>query len=154
MPRLAWLAAAAVLAACSPKLRRTDDDTLVYVLDQNVHELDPRWATSSQEVKISRVIAPALVSVDQQTPEPKLELAEKIENPDPLTWEVTVKDGVTFSDGAPLTARDVVYTFATTIDPEVKAAYYRQFSERLAGVEALDDRRVRFRLKQPLATFI
>ncbi len=34
-------------------------------------------------------------------------LAESWENPDPLTWTFTLRQGVTFSDGTPLTATDV-----------------------------------------------
>jgi peptide/nickel transport system substrate-binding protein len=153
MPRAPWLALLCALA-CAPKIRRTDSNELVYVLEQNVLELDPRWAISSQEVKVSRLVAPALVSVDQQSLEPRLELAEAVTAVDPLTWEVTVKPGLRFSDGTPLTARDVAYTFNSTIDPKVKAAYLRQFSDRLERVVVLDERRARFHLRQPLATFV
>jgi len=143
-----------VLTACAPKVRRTPDDTLVCVLQQNILELDPRWTLGSQELKVSRLIAPGLVSVDQASLEPRMELAERVDSVDPLTWEVTLRPDVRFPDGSLLTSRDVVFTFATTIDPKFRAVYYRQFSERLAGVEAIDERRVRFRLKQPLATFV
>ena len=34
-------------------------------------------------------------------------LAESWENPDPLTWTFTLREGVMFSDGTPLTANDV-----------------------------------------------
>jgi peptide/nickel transport system substrate-binding protein len=34
-------------------------------------------------------------------------LAESWDNPDPLTWTFTLREGVTFSDGTPLTATDV-----------------------------------------------
>jgi hypothetical protein len=47
-----------VLTACAPRVRRTPDDTLVCVLQQNILELDPRWTLGSQELKVSRLIAP------------------------------------------------------------------------------------------------
>jgi peptide/nickel transport system substrate-binding protein len=139
---------------CAARTRRTPDDTLVYVVDTNLLELDPRWVVGSLETKVSRLLAPALVSVDQESLEPRLELAESVTAVDPLTWDVTVRDGVLFPDGQPLTARDVVYTFTTTLDPAMKGTQFRMFNERLTRVEQLDERRARFHLKEPLATFV
>jgi peptide/nickel transport system substrate-binding protein len=152
--QLSVLALAVALAACARKERRTADDTLVYVLDINLVDLDTRWALSSQEIKISRLLAPALVSVDQPSLEARLELAEAITSVDPRTWDVRVKPGIKFPDGSALTARDVAYTFRSTIDPANRAAYYRHYSERLDRVDVLDERTVRFHLKKPLATFV
>src|SRR5262249_36361744 len=120
----------------------------------NIQELDPRWVIGSQETKVSRLIAPGLVSVDQPSMEPIMELAESVTNLDPLTWDATLRDDVRFSDGTKLTARDVLYTYRTVLDPETKSVQLRQYDERLTSVEALDERRVRFHLKQPLATFV
>lgn len=68
---------------------------------------------------------------------------------DGLTWTVMLRDGVLFSDGTPLTAEDVVFTFktaarqASTVDLTV-----------LSQVEAPDAQTVRFHLKQPQSTFV
>jgi peptide/nickel transport system substrate-binding protein len=143
----------ALAAACNPKTRRTPDDTLVFVLEQEVRELDPRYVVTNHETKISRLCAPALVSVDQPSLEPRLELAEKVERIDPVTWDVTVRADARFPDGSPVTARDVVYTFETTLH-DVRSQAHHLFDERLAGVEALGERTARFHLKQQLATFV
>jgi ABC-type transport system substrate-binding protein len=147
LTKLVLVVALALGAACERRDRRTADDTLVYLLDSNLVELDTRWATSSQEIKVSRLVAPALVSVDQQSMEARLELAEAVTNVDPVTWDVTVRPGIRFPDGSPLTARDVAYTFNSTLDPKYRAAYLRHFRERLTGVEVLDERRARFHLR-------
>lgn len=141
------------LVACAPRTRRTPDDTLVYVLEQQVRELDPRYVITNHETKISRLVAPALVSVDQPSLEAKLELAERVERVDPVTWDVTIRTGPRFSDGTPLTARDVVYTFETTLHDRKSFAFHL-FDERLRSVEALGEHTVRFHLKEPLATFV
>lgn len=68
---------------------------------------------------------------------------------DGLTWTVKLREDVKFSDGVPLTAEDVVYTFETaaqsgsTID-----------LTNLETVDAPDDYTVVFKLKQPQSTFI
>src|SRR5262249_2514054 len=129
------------------------DDTLVYVLEQQVRELDPRYVATNHETKISRLVATPLVSIDQPTLEPLLVLAAAVERVDPLTWDVTLRDGPRFPDGAPVTSADVVYTFESTLrDPKSQA--HRLFLDRFSSVEALDARRARFHLKEPLATFV
>lgn len=68
--------------------------------------------------------------------------------PDRLTWTVTLRDGVKFADGQPLTAEDVAFTFetgrqeATGLDLTM-----------LESARALDARTVQFRLKKPQVTF-
>src|SRR5262249_40193765 len=108
----------------------------------------------NHETKISRLIAAPLVSVDQPSMEPIMVLAEKVVPVDDVTWDVTIRPGIRFSDGTPMTARDVVYTFETTIDPARHSTNQRASAERLARVEALDDRTARFHLKAPFATFV
>ncbi len=152
--RVHLIIAALIAAGCAARTRRTPDDTLVYVLESNLLELDPRWVVGSQETKVSRLLAPALVSVDQASLEPVMVLAERVTSVDPLTWDVTVRAGVRFPDGSPLTSRDVVYTYRTTLDPKMRSTQFRMFNERLTSVEALDERTARFHLKEPLATFV
>lgn len=78
------------------------------------------------------------------------DLAEKWElSPDRLTWTVTIRQGVVFSDGTPLTAGDVAYTFRKASDSGGKVDL-----SNLAGAEARDARTVALRLKQPDITFI
>jgi peptide/nickel transport system substrate-binding protein len=45
-------------------------------------------------------------------------LAEQVPtaSPDGLTWTATLRPGVTFSDGSPLTVSDVVFTFQSVLD--------------------------------------
>ena len=55
------------------------------------------------------------------------QLAESIENPDPLTWVISVRRGVKFHDGHELTSADVAYTFRSLLEPgfisALKGAY-------------------------------
>lgn len=68
---------------------------------------------------------------------------------DGLTWTVQLRDDVKFSDGAPLTAEDVAFTFETAatsgsvIDLSV-----------LNEVEVVDPYTVRFHLQKPQSTFV
>lgn len=68
---------------------------------------------------------------------------------DRLTWTITIRDGVTFSDGAPLTARDVAFTFT-----KAATAGGALDLHTMVSAEATDDRTVVIRLKQPWITFM
>ncbi len=123
------------------------------VIEAPIKNADPRYAVTSYDFKLTKLIAPGLVVIDRPDLEPTLGLAETLEQPDPLTWIATVKRDVRFSDGTPVTADDVKWTFDTITAPGSDSLYHKQYDERLVGVDVLDARTVRFRLKQPLATF-
>ncbi len=48
---------------------------------------------------------------------PQLELAERIDNTDATLWTITLRKGVTFHNGKPLTAADVVFSLNRHKDP-------------------------------------
>lgn len=68
---------------------------------------------------------------------------------DGKTWTVYLRDDVKFSDGEPLTAKDVVFTFE-------KAAASGSVVDlnMLDSVRAIDDRTVAFTLKEVQSTFV
>ncbi|MBY0689072.1 ABC transporter substrate-binding protein [Microbacterium marinilacus] len=73
-------------------------------------------------------------------------------NADATVWTFRLRDGVRFHDGAPLTARDVRYTFGHISDPDVGSPQ----AGPLAIVEevvAVDTLTVRFVLSTPNAEF-
>ena len=62
---------------------------------------------------------------------------------DGMTWTVTIRDDVTFTDGEPLTASDVAFTYNT-----VKEASSVNDFTMLKEAAALDDTTVEFRMSQ------
>lgn len=150
----AVVVAATVAAGCAARRRRTPDDAIVLLIENPVATTDPRYTLSSYETKLSRLIAPGLIHIDTPDQAPALMLAERIDRVDDVTWDVTVRADARFSDGAPVTAADVAWTYETTIAPSSDSVYRKSYQERFTRVEALDDRRVRFHLVAPLATFV
>ncbi|MEV7673702.1 ABC transporter substrate-binding protein [Streptomyces sp. NPDC088752] len=69
-----------------------------------------------------------------------------------LTYTYELRDGVTFSDGAPFTAKDVVFTYRTILDPKTNNPSRTEL-DALESVEAVGDDTVVFRLKYPYAPF-
>ncbi len=143
----------ALLAACGRIERRTPDDTIVVLVETEMATADPRYAISNLDAKLAKLVATGLTSVDNPTTEAKLDLASAIDLIDPLTVDVTLAD-TKFSDGQPVTADDVIRTYATTIDPQCGSILQRQFADRFVSFDALAPNKVRFHLKAPLGTFM
>lgn len=77
------------------------------------------------------------------------ELAESYSvNADYTEYTITLKEGIKFSDGSPITAEDVVYTYKRGMNSKV--TYY----EELKNVEAKDDQTVVITLNQPNNEFL
>ncbi|WP_423209915.1 ABC transporter substrate-binding protein [Paracoccus yeei] len=68
---------------------------------------------------------------------------------DRLTWTVTIRRDAKFSDGTPVTARDVAFTFKTA-----KTSAGAVDLQVMTGAEAIDDDTVRITLEKPWITFV
>jgi peptide/nickel transport system substrate-binding protein len=154
-PRLHAITAALVgvlAAACTPNSRRTSDDTLVVVIESRITTADPRFAISSWDSKLSRLVAAGLTSVDTADLVPQLNLATRMDQVDDRTIDVTLRTDARFSDGTPLTARDVLHTYDSVLAPGSKSLHHKGFTERYVRLERLGEHAVRFHLREPLAT--
>ncbi len=68
---------------------------------------------------------------------------------DGLTITFRLRDGVNFSDGRPLTADDVAFTFAFIMNEAIAAPRYRAYLEKIESVEATSTLEVRFQYREP-----
>ena len=150
---LGCLGVMCISVSCTGRTRRTPDDTIVMLIETPVRDVDPRFARTNHDVKVSRLIAPGLTTVDQDSLEPKFALAESIERIDDRTWDIVIRRDAVFSNGKPVLAKDVVFTYQSTMKPGLQSLYQRGFLERYHRVEAVSDRRVRFHLRDSLGTF-
>ncbi|NLV91112.1 MAG: peptide ABC transporter [Firmicutes bacterium] len=92
------------------------------------------------------------------------------------SWEISedsrsitfyLHEGITFHDGAPLTARDVEYTYKTILHPHYTGVRYGDFrvlvgaeaykngeSDEVPGIEVIDDYTIRFNTEKPHAPLL
>ncbi|MGI9117482.1 MAG: ABC transporter substrate-binding protein [Gaiellales bacterium] len=75
-------------------------------------------------------------------------LAQSVDTSDPLTMVITLRDGVTFWDGTPLTSADVVYSLGRARDAKLGGFYTNAFA-RVKSIEATDAKTVTITLTQP-----
>lgn len=113
--------------------------------------LDAARAFAGSDLEVDANICESLLSL---TPEGSVEpgLAERVDRPDPLTYVVHLRPGVTFSDGRPLTADDVVFSMNRVRDPKL-ASYWAFFAQRVKSIRAVDAETVRIEMSKPDAIF-
>ncbi|WP_293868854.1 ABC transporter substrate-binding protein [uncultured Alsobacter sp.] len=121
-------------------------------LDVDAGTLDPRLARDTSAYRVTDLIYDGLVRLSPDL-KPMPNLATKWENPDPLTWIFTLREGVTFHDGSPFTADDVVFTYQTLLKPEMNAPLRALFTP-IAKVEAVDAKTVKFTLSAPYSPLL
>lgn len=80
-------------------------------------------------------------------------LAESWETQGDNTYIFTLREGVTFHDGSPFTAADVIFSFERMLD-EANGASLRPQMELMETFEATDDFTVQVVLSEPYATFL
>lgn len=76
------------------------------------------------------------------------QLAESYKMASPKVWEFKLRKGVKFSNGDPLNAEAVKFSFERILDPKMKSRQYRYFKS-IDKVEAVDSHTVRIHTKNP-----
>jgi peptide/nickel transport system substrate-binding protein len=86
---------------------------------------------------------------------PSARLAVSAEgNTEATVWQVKLQDGVTFHDGKPLTAEDVLFSFRYVADPNNKAESLARLEPiDLDASKAVSDLELEFHLKRPIGDF-
>jgi peptide/nickel transport system substrate-binding protein len=159
LPRVArglLLVVALVTVAPGAGCRRATPvrDQLVLLNEGRIQRLDPRFTTGSWDVKVSRLVAPGLVSVDNPSTRAEMALAESIVIEDDRTYLATLRADARFPDGKAVGADDVRYTFDSVRDPLLGSPYRKTWDQILASVEVVGPRQVRFHLARPRAPFV
>jgi peptide/nickel transport system substrate-binding protein len=79
-------------------------------------------------------------------------LAASWHTPDPSTYVYRLRDGLTFTDGSPVTPEDVKFSFERHTDQRLASSFIAYLT-RLKRVEITGPREVTIRLTQPDVTF-
>jgi len=111
--------------------------------------IDPLVASSAPAEVVQAMAYDTLLTRDDDgNVQPAL--ATEWEQSDDLTWVFQLRDDVTFSDGTPFDAGDVVYSFESRLDGGTNATYL----SLLESVEATGDYEVTFTFTEPDGTFL
>ena len=138
-------------------------------LGDTIRDLNSTTTTDSVSTDLLLNVMDGLYRLnDNQEPVPAM--AEGIEvSEDQLTYTFTIKDGVTWSDGSPVTAQDFEFAWIRALDPETAGQYafiIAQFVEGATefnagdgsredvGISATDDKTLEVTLAEPAPFFL
>ena len=130
----------------APAMAQKSTDTLRVTWRDGIPNIDPYYNSLRIGLIVAHHAWDGLLARDPETFQPRPALATGWKYTDPTTIEFTLRHGVTFHDGSPFTADDVVYTL-TTLLTDKKLAVPSNFAW-LQGAEKVDDFTVRVKLKR------
>jgi peptide/nickel transport system substrate-binding protein len=142
--RVTLPAVCVTLAMAASALAQKSADTLRITWRDAIPDVDPYYNSQRTGMVVAFQAFDCLVYRDPTTMEIKPALATSWQQVDATTIDFTLRQGVTFQNGDPFSANDVVYTINTIIHDKRVAipAYYASF----AGAEKIDDWHVRLKL--------
>jgi peptide/nickel transport system substrate-binding protein len=115
--------------------------------------LDPAFASSDSEIAVLNVVYDYLVDIDADNQiQPRLAVDWTVSD-DGLTYTFELAEGVTFHDGSPLTAADVVWTFDRLRDPALELPTADIYAN-IASIETSGEREVTFTLLEANPFFL
>jgi len=124
-----------------------DAQNLAIDLVNEPSSLDPHMQWNPDSYYVYRNIFDNLVTRDNNG-EIAPQIATEWERPADTEMVFTIRDDVTFHDGSPLTAEDVVYSIKRITNPDFGSPQISQFSV-ITNAEALDDTHVKLTTSSP-----
>jgi peptide/nickel transport system substrate-binding protein len=161
----AVLAAAVLFSGCSSNTPASNDTAkssggnnavLTVAQADQVMDLDPAAANSGgRETRaVKRQIFDALVvQGDDLVPQPQLAKSWTT-SADQLTWEFTIRDDVTFTNGEKFTAATAKYNLDRIMDPNGTSSWRSQLEGLVASVSVQGDDKLVIKTKAPSPTLL
>jgi peptide/nickel transport system substrate-binding protein len=120
--------------------------SMVWAVYRDVNSLDPIYAFDYPENTADSLMCESLL---RQAPDGSLQPGlASVASPSPTTMVFTLKPGVKFWDGNPVTPADVVYSLDRNTDPKLGGFYSLVFN-RVKSIAATGSSQVTITLKQP-----
>jgi peptide/nickel transport system substrate-binding protein len=142
---------AVLLAAGFGGTALASEGQIVVAQSSDILTLDPSASTDPISLNVFKNIYDQLTDIAADGSVAPL-LAKSWTSADGLKeWTFTLAKGVTFHDGSPLTAQDVVWTYQKIMDDPKSPV--RAYLTTVKKVEAVGDDAVRFTLSVPFAPF-
>lgn len=141
-------------ASGAPISRKTTDapiGKLTWALSGSTRSLD---FVRSYDALTTSVLALTLQGLLVYDDEGKLQpsLAESWDQPDPLTYVYRLRGDATFSDGSPVTAKDVAYSMGLHLDPK-SGSQVATFYSSVKSIRPSGAHEVTVKMKAPDPTF-
>ncbi|WP_349365803.1 MAG: ABC transporter substrate-binding protein [Nitratireductor rhodophyticola] len=127
-----------------------DQKDIILNSGDNVQAINPLYISGGVDSWVFELVYDRLVRVGSDGL-PKAWAAESYEWKDDKTIAVTLREGMKWHDGEPVTPEDVKFSFETAVSGE--APMYAPFATNIENI-AIDGSTITFTLKQPAASFV
>lgn len=125
--------------------------SITFGLETEIHGVEPALNYDFATGPVVCEMTEGLMVFDAESQLAPL-LAETFTQPDNLTYVYTLRQGVTFHDGAPVTPDDVIASLNRVTNPAVASPIAWMF-DPVASIEQTDDKTVTIKLTSPSALF-
>lgn len=143
---IVWLMA---IAGCAKPAPLAPPGYLQVDLPTAPSAIDPRVVADAISSRVAELIYDSLVRIDRDGNFTG-DLAERFERSAPTAIVFHLRRNVRFSDGRPLTARDVKFTYASILDPATLSIKRAVLAE-MASLTVADDYTLVMRTRRPYA---
>ncbi|MDR3532244.1 MAG: ABC transporter substrate-binding protein [Rhodopila sp.] len=138
--------AGSIAALAAPSIARAAQSVLRMVPQANLTSIDPIWTTANVTRNHGFMVYDTLYGLDMSLqPQPQMAAGHQIED-DGRTVTIALRDGLIFHDGEKVRAADVVASLRRWMK---RNPYGQMLAPVVDELSALDDARLRFRLKKP-----
>jgi peptide/nickel transport system substrate-binding protein len=151
---LTLLGATVLPGAFGAPSQAAEDDPVTFIvgLTNEVDSFNPFLGIEAASFEMWALTYDYLVGYSMEDMSPAPALATEWEtSEDGLTWTFTMRDDAMWSDGEPLTAADVAYTYGRILDGGPEAATWSSYLKGVEAVDAPDATTVVLTLKKPNA---
>ncbi|MGH3623550.1 MAG: ABC transporter substrate-binding protein [Sciscionella sp.] len=132
-----------------------DPVTLRVALTQDIDSFNPFLASLQSSTEIGRLMYEFLTTYDAKDQHPVPALATKWTfSPDRLTWTYTIRDDAKWSDGKPITAQDIAFTYNLMMKDKDAQEANGNFVRNFQSVTAPNGRTLVIRTKSPQASML
>lgn len=125
--------------------------TLIFGLSTDPSNFEPHFSTGLASTSVKLMCYSTLLTYDAES---QLigDLAEEFGWVDDTTYQVKIREGITFHDGSGLTVEDVIYSLNRIRDPETTATN-EPFYQEVTDITAGDGNTVNITFGKPFAAF-
>lgn len=143
-------------------------DTVSFVLEAEPSRLDPAMTTTVAESNTELQLFEGLTRLDADNiPQPALAQRWHISD-DGKTYIFYLREGIQWSDGTPITAQEIEYSWKRVMNPDTASEnaymmfvidkaeeyFHQKVSADEVGVRAIDEKTLEVRLKNPTSYFL
>ena len=122
--------------------------TLTLGTKLELNTLDPHFFAAFPTGSSHEMIYDKLAALDEKLV-PRPQLATSWKNLDNLTWEIKLRKGVVFHNGAPFTADDVIFTWERVPNVPNSPNSFSQFTRNVEKIIKVDDHTIQMKTVTP-----